>query len=64
MPVIFISRRTISGVRLLVDCFYNKTGIRCISREDLKEDINKHGDIAVRILDKLAKAPAERECNG
>jgi len=53
-----------SGVRLLVDCFYNKTGIRCISREDLKEDVNKHGDIAVRVLDKSAKAPAEREHNG
>jgi hypothetical protein len=64
MPVIFISRGTMSGVRLLVDCFYNKTGIRCISREDLKEDVNKHGDIAVRVLDKLAKAPAEKEHNG
>jgi len=53
-----------SGVRLLVDCFYNKTGIRCISRKDLKEDVNKHGDIAVRVLDKPAKAPAEREHNG
>ena len=40
MPVIFNSRRTMSGVRLIVDCFYNKTGISSISREDLKgEDI-------------------------
>jgi len=34
MPVIFHSRRTMSGVRLLVDCFNNKTGIRFISRKD------------------------------
>jgi hypothetical protein len=64
MQIIFNSRRTMSSVRLLVDCFYNKTGIRSISREDLKEDLNKQGDIVVRVLDKPVEAPAEREYNG
>jgi len=57
MPVIFISRGTMSGVHLLVDYLHSQTGIRCISREDLEKDVNEHGEIAVRVLEKLDKAP-------
>jgi len=57
MPVIFISRGTMSGVHLLVNYLHNQTGIGCISREDLEKDVNEHGEIAVRVLEKLAKAP-------
>jgi cytidylate kinase len=57
MPVIFISRGTMSGVHLLVNYLHSQTGIRCISREDLEKDVNEHGEIAVRVLEKLAKAP-------
>jgi cytidylate kinase len=56
MPVIFISRGTMSGVHLLVDCLHSKTGIRCISHEDLVKDVDKHGEIAARVLEKLAEA--------
>jgi len=56
MPVIFISRGTMSGVHLLVDYLHSQTGIRCISRENLEENVNKHGEIAVRVLEKLANA--------
>jgi cytidylate kinase len=56
MPVIFISRGTMSGVHLLLDYLHSRTGIRCISREDLEKDVNKHGEIAVRVLEKLANA--------
>ncbi|MGA8180698.1 MAG: cytidylate kinase family protein [Desulfobacterales bacterium] len=56
MPVIFISRGTMSGVHLLVDCLHGQTGIRCISHEDLVKDVNKHGEIAARVLEKLAEA--------
>ncbi len=56
MPVIFISRGTMSGVHLLVEYFHGKTGVRCISQEDLVKDVNKHGEIAARVLEKLAKA--------
>ena len=45
-----------SGVHLLVDYLHSQTGIRCISREDLEKDVNKHGEIAVRVLEKLANA--------
>jgi len=56
MPVIFISRGTMSGVHLILDYFHSRTRIRCISREDLENDVNKHGEIAVRVLEKLANA--------
>jgi cytidylate kinase len=56
MPVLFISRGTMSGVHLLVDCLHSKTGIRCISHEDLVKDVNKHGEIAARVLEKLVEA--------
>jgi cytidylate kinase len=56
MPVIIISRGTMSGVHLLVDCLKQRTGIRCIAREDLDEIVNHHGKLANRILEKLAHA--------
>ena len=56
MPVIFISRGTMSGVHLFLDYLHSRTGIRCSSREDLENDVNKHGEIAVRVLEKLANA--------
>jgi cytidylate kinase len=56
MPVIFISRGTMSGVHLLVEYLHSKTGVRCISHEDLEKNVNKHGKIAVRVVEKLAKA--------
>ena len=56
MAVIFVSRGTMSGVRLLVDRLKDRTGIRCISREDLEEEVNQHGELAKRILEKLDKA--------
>ncbi len=56
MPVIFISRGTMSGVRVLVDCLHDRTAIRCITREDLEKNVNQHGRIATRIVEKLANA--------
>jgi len=45
-----------SGVHLLVDCLFERTGIRCISHEDLQEVVNRHGELAKRILERLDKA--------
>jgi len=56
MTVIFISRGTMSGVHLLVDCLHGRTGIKCISHEDLVEIVNQHGEVANRIVETLAKA--------
>jgi cytidylate kinase len=56
MPVIFISRGTMSGAHLVVDCLHERTGVRCISREDLEKIVNRQGKLATRVLEKLAKA--------
>jgi cytidylate kinase len=56
MPVIFISRGTISGAHMLVDSIREKTGIRSISHEDLVKTVNQYGEIASRILEKLDNA--------
>ena len=56
MPVIFISRGTMSGAHLLVETIHAKTGIRCISHEDLVATVNRYGEIANRTLEKLEDA--------
>jgi cytidylate kinase len=56
MPVIFISRGTMSGVHNIVDCLKERIGVRCISVEDLVKIVNQHGEIATRIVNKLARA--------
>jgi hypothetical protein len=56
MAIIFVSRGTMSGVHLLMDCLYERTGIQRISHEDLEEVVNRHGEVAKRILEKLDKA--------
>lgn len=56
MPVIFISRGTMAGAHRLMDRLNDRCGIRCISVEDLVKNINQHGKIANRIIEKLAKA--------
>jgi len=56
MAVMFVSRGTMSGVHLLMDCLHERTGIPRISREDLEEVVNRHGEVAKRILERLDKA--------
>ncbi len=56
MAIIFVSRGTMSGVHFLLDCLYERTGIRRISHEDLEEVVNRHGEVAKRILERLDKA--------
>lgn len=61
MPAIFISRGTMSGAHSLLECLQRRKGIQCISREDLEEIVNGHGNIATRILEKLAHASSAYE---
>ncbi len=56
MPVIFISRGTMAGVHSIIDCLKERIGVRCISVEDLVKIVNQHGEIATRIVSKLARA--------
>ena len=45
-----------SGVQELVKQFQERTGIRCISREDLLEVVAKHGDLALKVVTQLSEA--------
>lgn len=56
MPVLFISRGTMSGVEELVKKFHASTNIRCISREDLLSVVAKHGDLALKVVTELPTA--------
>lgn len=56
MPLLFISRGTMSGVQELVKQFHERTGIRCISREDLLQVVAKHGDLALKVVTQLSEA--------
>jgi Cytidylate kinase-like family len=61
MAVIFVSRGTMSGVHLLMDCLYERTRVRRISREDLQEVVNRHGELPKRILERLDRAHSAYE---
>jgi hypothetical protein len=61
MPVVLISRGTMSGVTLLVDRLRERTGARCVSREDLVALVNRHGALAQRIVERLGDAARSYE---
>jgi cytidylate kinase len=56
MSVVLISRGTMSGVTLLVERLHERTGCRCVSREDLVALVNQHGELAQRIVEQLSEA--------
>jgi cytidylate kinase len=56
MSVLFISRGSMSGVRLVVDCLTGHSKLRAVSREDLVEVVNQHGELAARVVERLATA--------
>jgi cytidylate kinase len=59
MPVLFISRGSMSGVHQVVSCLHEHTGIRCVSRENLTEKINRRGEIATRVLEHIGEAVSD-----
>ena len=61
MSVVLISRGSMSGVTLLIDRLKERTGVRCVSREDLVRRVNRHGELASRIVNRLDKATREYE---
>ena len=50
-----------SGVHRLVDRLQDRSDIRCISVEDLVKIVNQHGEIATRIVERLATATSAYE---
>jgi hypothetical protein len=56
MPVILISRGTMSGGRALATCLAERLGLRCVSREDLVALVDSHGEHAKKVLASLNRA--------
>ena len=56
MPILFISRGTMSGVYQLVDSLHERTGFRCASHESLTKIVNRYGELATRVVEQLADA--------
>ncbi len=56
MAVLFISRGTMSGVSRLVACFAEHSAVRLVSREELVEVVDRHGEFASRVVEQLASA--------
>ncbi len=61
MSVVMLSRGTMSGVALLVERLEERTGVLCVSREDLAERVDQHGELGRRVVESLKKAPREYE---
>jgi cytidylate kinase len=58
MPVVLISRGTMSGVTLLVQRLAECTGFSCVAREDLVALVNQHGALAHKIVERMGN-PAQ-----
>ena len=56
MPVVLISRGTMSGGRALAGCLAERLGARCVSREDLVAVVDAHGEYAKKVLASLDRA--------
>lgn len=61
MTVLFISRGTVSGVHILLDCLCKQMQFKCLSREDLLKEVNQYGDWATQAVEQLSKATSAYE---
>ncbi len=56
MPVILISRGTMTGGKALAHCLADRLGLKCVSREDLVEVVDAHGEHAIKVMESLNRA--------
>lgn len=61
MAVLFISRGTVSGVKVLLDHLCEATGVRCICREDLIKQVSRYGDWATAVVEQISNATSDYE---
>lgn len=50
-----------TGAARLVDRLKSRTGVRCVSREDLARRVDRHGQLARDVVERLSKATREYE---
>jgi cytidylate kinase len=56
VAIIFLSRGTMSGVRLVAKSLVERMGYRSLSREDLIARVNQHGEIANQVVEHVGNA--------
>jgi cytidylate kinase len=56
MPVVLISRGTMSGGQSLARCLSARLSLRCIGREDLLSAVDRHGGHARKVVESLESA--------
>jgi two-component system, OmpR family, response regulator CpxR len=56
MPIILISRGTMSGVSMLIHSLAERMGYRSVSREDLISKVDQRGELASRVVEHIGKA--------
>jgi cytidylate kinase len=56
MALLLFSRGSFSGGQLLSECLSKSAGMKCLSREDLIASVNRHGELANKIVATMAKA--------
>ncbi len=56
MPVLLISRGTMSGGELIAQCLNHIDNLRCVTREDLVASVNRHGELATRVTAEIDEA--------
>jgi Cytidylate kinase-like family len=56
MPVLLISRGTMSGGELIAQCLTHTANFRCVTREDLLVSVNRHGELASRVTAEIGSA--------
>jgi cytidylate kinase len=56
MPVVLISRGTMSGGQSLARCISARLSLRCIGREDLLSAVDRHGGHAHKVVQSLESA--------
>lgn len=56
MPVVLISRGTMSGGQSLAGCLSRRLSLRCVCREDLLSAVDTHGGHARKVVESLERA--------
>jgi Cytidylate kinase-like family len=56
VAIILISRGTMAGGEEVAECLQKRSGVRCLTREDLIGAINARGEAAVKVVSALPKA--------
>jgi hypothetical protein len=61
VPVLLVSRGSMSGGQIIAQCLAHTGGFRCVTREHLIDAVNRHGECAAKVTAGIEKAAREYE---